>query len=440
MVFSLDQVTNQFEITILTNNRSHHCGYDAWDISKQLQKSGHLTFMQFSFSPSTDANPRANILLVFKTENRWNELLLKTLTSKFHVWHTYCKEPLKERGLEDVLISIVSEISEHKIQSVIVDQEFFSLFHGGAVRVLAQRAKVGLIFFDDCHNHYMNRQNACFADFVITGPDPIERIQYESYGIPALSFTLENDLIVPENRQLPAGSPRPVDLFFAGYNHKPGRREFLEAAKSSGLSFLSHETELHGSVSYDELYRMMGAAKIVLNFSKTDNAGPMAYALGYREPVVYQLKGRIVEAGLCGACCISESFPTIGIAGLSEAVPTFESPTQMIALTRQLLATGEWKRLARKLREVVKRDFGAKNFLAKLEKLAKEPRKAGERRVVLGADSNYAINVSNRIKTYDYTSESVRQKDWNFFIKFIENAKYDSISYRPGDDCYPFNV
>lgn len=396
--------------------------------------------MQFSFRPSTDARPRTNILLVFKTENRWNELLIETLASKFRVWHTHCKETLKKRGLEDTLINILSAIDDYKIQSVIVDQEFFSLFHGGAIRVIAQRAKVGLILFDGCHNHYMNRQNACFADFVIVGPDPIERIQYESYGIPALSFTLENDLIIPENRQLPAGSPRPVDLFFAGYNHKPGRREFLEAAKNSGLSFFVHESEHHGSMSYDELYKMMGTAKIVLSFSKTDNAVPIAYALGYREPVVYQLKGRIIEAGLCGACCISENFPTIGIAGLAEAVPTFENPTQMIALIRQLLDTDEWKRLARRLREVVRRDFGAKSFLSKLKNITKEPRKVGERRIVIGADSNYAINISNRIKTYDYVNEIVRQKDWNFFIKFIENAKYDRINYRRGDDCYPFNV
>ncbi len=286
----------------------------------------------------------------------------------------------------------------------------------------------------------MNRQNSCFADFVIVGPDPIERIQYESYGIPAYSFTLENDLIIPDNRQLPVGSPRPLDLFFAGYNHKPGRREFLDAAKNSGLSFFAHESEYHGSLSYDELYKLMGTAKIVLNFSKTDNAGPIAYALGYREPVVFQLKGRIIEAGLCGACCISEYFPTIGIAGLAEAVPTFENPNQMVALIRQLLEKGEWKRLAIKLREVVKRDFGAKSFLSKIEKIKKEPQKATKRRIVIGADSNYAINIANRIKTYDYADEIVRQKDWNFFIKFIENVKYDRILYRRGDDCYPYNV
>jgi hypothetical protein len=104
------------------------------------------------------------------------------------------------------------------------------------------------------------------------------------------------------------------------------------------------------------------------------------------------------------------------------------------------LDTGEWKRLARRLREVVRRDFGAKSFLSKLENITKEPRKVGERRIVIGADSNYAINISNRIKTYDYVNEIVRQKDWNFFIKFIENAKYDRINYRRGDDCYPFNV
>lgn len=396
--------------------------------------------MKIFFSPCAQAVTRGNIFIVFKTENRWNELLLRTLSSKFQVWYGFCKDALKEFGIEHVLANIASVVDEHNVQITIVDQEFFSLFHGGALREITRHTKVGLIFFDDCHNHYINRQNACFADFVITGPDPIERIQYESYGITALSFTLENDLVVPEIRQLPAGSPREVDLFFAGYNHKPGRKDFLEAAKNSGLSFLSHETEQHGSVSYDELYKMMGTAKIVLNFSKTDNAGPFAYALGYREPVVYQLKGRIIEAGLCGACCISESFPTIGIAGLSDAVRTFESPQEMVTLAQKLLKSGEWKRLARKLREVVKHEFGAKNFLAKLEQLVQGERRATERRIILGADSNYAINIANRIKAYDYVNESIRDKDWGFFLKSIQNAKYDLISYRRGDDCYPFNI
>lgn len=396
--------------------------------------------MNFFKLRTSETSPYGRILIVFKGKNRWNELLLKTLGSRFEVWYTYCGDHVKAFGIEDVLSRLRAEIDAQAILAAIVDQEFFSLFHGGALRELSKSTKVGLIFFDDCHNHYMNRQNSCFADFVIVGPDPIERIQYESYGITALNWTLENELVIPESCITAIGSTRTTDLFFAGYNHKPGRREFIEAARDSGLTFLCHETERHGSVSYEDLYKNMCSAKIVLNFSKADNAGSAAYALGYREPVIYQFKGRIIEAGLCGACCISENFPTIGIAGLSEAVPTFENPSEMVVLARKLLASGDWERLAGNLRQVVNRLYSAESTLEKLDRVLRATKTAIDRRIILGADSNYAMNVANRIKTFGYKDEVIRERDWRFFLKSLENIKYSGINYRSGDKCYPFNI
>jgi hypothetical protein len=203
---------------------------------------------------------------------------------------------------------------------------------------------------------------------------------------------------------------------------------------------LSHETETHGSVSYDELYTMMGTSKIVLNFSKTDNAGPAAYALGYREPAVFQFKGRIIEAGLCGACCISEYFPTISIMGFDRAVQTFETSEQMVSIVKKLLSTGEWKANARKLREIVRNNFNANDFLTKLAKLTTSPRKWPERRISIGIDSNYSQNVTNRILKFNYSDPALAEKDLKFFYSFLKNTKYENIAYRTGNNCYPFNI
>jgi hypothetical protein len=169
--------------------------------------------MDFITTASNMANHAAKILLVLKYPSRWNELLIRTLCQRFEIYHAYSDVQIKDFGLESAITNITKKIIDENISIVIIDQEFFSLFHAGGIKAISEYAKVGLIFFDDCHNHYINRQNSCHADFVIVGPDPLEKLRYETYGITALSCALENNLVVPEHRQIAPGSPRPIDVF-----------------------------------------------------------------------------------------------------------------------------------------------------------------------------------------------------------------------------------
>jgi hypothetical protein len=384
---------------------------------------------------------KAKLLLVMPTDKpRWVSLLIRALQHRFDVRALFVENNVKENGTEKTLADIISILSSENISRLLIFQEFFSIFHLGVIQLLRDHAVTGLIFFDDVHNHAINRINAHYADFVIVGPDAFEQVRFENYGIPSVRFCLENEASLPLSIDVQNALARPIDVFFAGYAHKPGRREYIDAVKKLRVRSFIHETEKDGSMPYSELYKVMLNSKVILNFSRTDNAGPAAYALGFRDPAVYQFKGRIIEAGLCGACCVSEYFPTISINSLIHCVPTFRSVSEMEDVLFSVLRSGSHIDLAATLRRTIENHFSVDQALDLITSRFLSPACLKDRRLEVCIDSQYVRNVVLRIQRFGYRASSIKDADMRFFATSIRGFGYANLSLKKSEDNYPFDI
>ena len=118
-------------------------------------------------------------------------------------------------------------------------------------------------------------------------------------------FPLESSKTIYRN----LGREKKIDVLFFGNTKLADRQYYIDFLRKKGLRI-----EVHGeTTSYleiNELVQKICESQIVLNFSKTGFLG--------KEPVqeshhkcLWQMKGRIIEVGLCKTVCVSEYAPGI---------------------------------------------------------------------------------------------------------------------------------
>lgn len=282
-------------------------------------------------SPSIDTALRRKdrALVCFPIRAVWQAHLLASLGEVFDLSVLYMQETLKQVGtIAALTIYTRAFIEETGATTVFLDVERFHRYHDPTqediqdfLRLLETR-KVYPFLFDDVV--YRDKNVAFLKDrkfeLVLTAC-PISVLKYEEQGISARFFPLEG------HRQwyFRSDAPRDIDILFYGTLRKGKRKDHLDHLRQAGFS-ITHAGDEKRSLRIPELCDYIRRAKIVINFSE---------AFDY-QGLLYQFKGRILEAGFCGSLCVSEHNPSGGLL-LGPDLPQFSTMAECVELIRHLL-------------------------------------------------------------------------------------------------------
>lgn len=282
-------------------------------------------------------------VLVLAHEHRWEHHLLRKLSLRFSVVAIiHATQTCQRRGYGEFTKYVASVIKEGDVQIVFMCLDFCPAIDVSFIRALPAEAKRVLITFDDILMHEVNAINASACDMVLSG-DPVAVLRYKEKCIHAEFMALEASSQVYRNRHV----NRDIDVLFFGSQAKADRRHYLMYLKERGVRVAEVGDGPTTYMEPQELGQYISRAKIVLNFSKTDNLQTdSAWFRAYRRVAAahhpfkwyLQFKGRIIEAALSHTVCVSEDAPAIHLLFPDGEVPVFDCPEECLAILTDLLA------------------------------------------------------------------------------------------------------
>lgn len=299
--------------------------------------------------PASVSHTGKNALFVSKWPQRWNELFIAKFGRLYHVHILRIHERVRAVGYAQLADVINAEIERCGAEVVLLDIEFYQGFGVDILARLTRRAKLVLVTFDDIVFHEFNATNARACDIVLCA-DPLAVLKYREKNIPAALCLLENS-VAPFAA---AGRlAKDIDVLFFGDLSKGGRRQFVTELSARGIPVTVHAPEIDGELSYEALARLIARARIVLNLSKTHTIGRPPEAVVPVDAYL-QFKGRVVEAGLGQALCVSEYAPGVEYLFGADRVPMFRTVEECAVIVKALLADpSRLERAAAALHELV---------------------------------------------------------------------------------------
>lgn len=276
---------------------------------------------------------RVPALFVSRYAQRWHKLFLKKFEGAFAIETIYLTNIVRKKGFTGVADHVNAVLRERDIGLAFLDVEFYFGFGIDLLEALSQEVRFVLTVFDDNMIHHVNYINAMACDLVLC-TDPIGVMKYREKGLPAELCFLENSR---EPFDQYAGTTKDIDVLFFGKLTKGGRKEFLSKIAGLGVAVTVHDPELDGVRPYNDLVKLIARAKIVLNFSQTQDHTDLPETVVPFERA-FQLKGRVLQAGLAKAACVSEYAPAIEFLFGTEVVPMFRTAEECVQILKGLLA------------------------------------------------------------------------------------------------------
>jgi hypothetical protein len=271
-------------------------------------------------------------LFVSKMEQRWHGLFKEKFSGHYDLHTVYILGHVREQGYVAFVDWLNAYIRGTGSRLVLLDIEFFFGFGIDLILGITKDVRIVLTTFDDIIFHEMNYINALGCDLVTCG-DPLAVLKYREKGAHAELLFLENSRRPFDEFQ---GIVKDIDVLFFGNLTKSGRKEFIEELIANGIEVTVHSSSVNTELSYPELAHLISRSKVVLNLSKTQ------MVMGRPEAFVpvwsfLQFKGRVIEAGLGGAACVSEYAPSIEYLFGNETVLMFRTVDECTEIIRGLL-------------------------------------------------------------------------------------------------------
>ena len=270
-------------------------------------------------------------ILLVKSERRWSNHLVRKLSLAYEVDLIEAVSRIRKYGYDGLIREIDSLAHRKNIQVLFCSIDFFYSLGFEFIEKISSPIRKVLITFDDITLHEFNEITALSCDLVLTA-DPISVLRYREKGIAAEYFPLESSRLLYRDLQL----PKTMDVLFFGNPSLADRSQYLRYLSQRGIqvAVVGGEREF---LSNEDLVRKICEAKLVVNFSKTgvlekDSIQNSVYKQ------YFQLKGRIIESGLCGTPCISEYSPGGALLFTEQEVPTFRDQAECYQLITDLLA------------------------------------------------------------------------------------------------------
>jgi len=269
-------------------------------------------------------------VLLQKSERRWSHHLREKLRLSYQVIDLEAFPIIRRRGYGGLAHKVNEIIESESVEIIFISVDYFYGIDQEFIVQIPSSVQKVLVTFDDISLHQFNSITAKACDLVLTA-DPISALKYKEEGISAEFFPLESSRKIYKDLQL----PKNIDVLFYGNIRLADRQLYLDYLISNGIQ-VAILGEKNNFVDQEILVKNICESRIVINFSKTgilEGDKAQQSINGY----LRQLKGRIIETGLCGTLCLSEYAPGIELLYMDSEVPMFTSREDCFALVTQLL-------------------------------------------------------------------------------------------------------
>ncbi len=186
-------------------------------------------------------------------------------------------------------------------------------------------------------DHYFDIRDIYYAqcmDLVVVY-DCLSRYRFRQYGIESISFYSSFD----RRKYVKTGGDKMFDVSFVGdVANKIERQEYIDYIWDNGIAVEVFGTGTrNGQISLDEMVKVFNSSRINLNFTKISLKNAIR-----REPLINlrlrQVKGRMIEAALCGGFVLTEYVPGIEeVFELDREIAAFDSKEEMLDKIRHFL-------------------------------------------------------------------------------------------------------
>ena len=266
-------------------------------------------------------------LILFKAQWDWNKFIISKISNFYEVKFLYLDQ-IKKNYL-NTIAQVNNFIADNKIDTVFFDVDYQKFVNYYFINKIKNVKKV-MMTLDNYERHNLNLITACSCHVVLT--DPISLLKYKELGIPAYNWLIESDGSIYKDMAL----EKKTDVLFFGKINKD-RKNFVEFIENNGIKVKVVGNNIESYISDKELINLICESKIVINFSKTTWEKISNYPEKSIFKNQYQLKGRIIQAGLCGTACITEYAPHHKLLYKEDELLQFTTKEECVKILNDLL-------------------------------------------------------------------------------------------------------
>ena len=278
---------------------------------------------------------KSKVLIIFKYPHQWNSFVTDKFSNYYDTESIYISD-FKNRNYTEIIKDINNLIKLTNIEIVVFDVDYFKFINFFFIEKIKCKKKV-IMIGDDASLHEFHSITANACDLVLNS-DPLAVLKYKEKGYEAKFFQFEFSRIGDNKVR-----KKEIDVFFYG-NVTPDRKIFLDFIEKEGISLKIVGHNKRDTSSYlpqDELLDFISKSKIVLNFSKTRTTVVQNYTSEGTYKFYYELKGKVIVAGLKGTVCVSEYSPGQELLFSEDEVPTFFTKEECVNILKKLLNNEE---------------------------------------------------------------------------------------------------
>ena len=273
-----------------------------------------------------------NLLFVFKDSRHNSDFSIRKFSNKYNVSNVFLRDHLNKTSNE--LKKHINEIINKKnIGIIIFEGDHLSEINFQFIDSF-KNVKKGITLFDDYMYHEVNLITAQACDFVLT-TCPISAYKFKERGINSFFTMLEGDGNLFKKIDL----KKKYDVLFYG-SMNSNRVNYITKLKNNNINLKVVDKYSKESKNFPDLVKLINESRIVINFSKSY---PLKKFFSNTKNIshVYQLKGRVFTAGLCGTLCVSEYTPAFEFIFNNQEIPTFKNENECLKIIQDLLSNPE---------------------------------------------------------------------------------------------------
>ena len=274
------------------------------------------------------------VLIIFKYPHGYlNQPIVKKFSNYYDTEYLYVND-YKNKNFTETINDINNLIKSKNIEIVVFDVDYFKFINFFFIKKINSKKKI-FITGDDFEFHEFHSVTASACDLVLS-QCPLSVLKYKEKGCEAYLSNMEFSNISNNNNY-----KKEIDVLFYGHI-TPERRNILDYIVKEGINLknIGHEGNVTG-LPKDELLKLISKSKIVLDLSKSKTSSVKSFTSENIYKFYYQMKGKVVEAGLNGAACVSEYSPGLELLFNEEEIPIFYTKEECVKILKKLLNNDE---------------------------------------------------------------------------------------------------
>ena len=276
---------------------------------------------------------KKKVLMILKYPRGWNIAIIDKFSNYYDTEYLYISD-YKNKNFAEIIHEINNLIKLKDIKIVFFDVDYFKFINSFFIKKINCEKKI-LWTGDDFELHEMNAITASSCDLVLSHC-PLSVLKYREKGYKSYVLHGVDGKINKSN-----DNKKEIDVLFYGHI-TPNRKEILDYIANEGISLknVGHEEHIVG-LPKEELLKLISKSKIVVNLSKSRTSSVRNFTSENIYKFYYQMKGKIVEAGLNGAACVSEYSPGLELLFNEEEIPIFFTKEECVKILKKLLNNDE---------------------------------------------------------------------------------------------------